>query len=88
MSYFDDEYAENTNNDLGDFNEYDENDNPLICREELITLTLNERQDATWHMFNLFERIIIEEEIDFIRCMTYSNFNRWFIHHFESDLVD
>lgn len=88
MSYFDDEYAENTNNDLGDFNEYDENDNPLICREELITLTLNERQDATNHMFNLLERIIIEDEIKFMRFMTYRNFNSWFIHHFESDLVD
>lgn len=88
MPYSDDEYVENTNNDLGDFNEYDENDNPLICREELITLTLNERQDATFHMFNLLERIIREDEVDFMRFMTYSNFNSWFIHHFESDLVD
>jgi hypothetical protein len=89
MSYFDDEHYDNKNNDFdGNFNEYDENDNPLICKQELITLTLSERQDATWHMFNLFERILREDEIDFIRCMTYSNFNSWFIHHFESDLVD
>ena len=87
MPYFDDEYDDNKNN-VDDFNEYDENDNPLICTEELVTLTLNERQDATWHIFNLFERILREDEIDFIRFMTYSNFNGWFIHHFESDLVD
>ena len=88
MSNSDNEYDDNTNNDLGDFNEYDENYNPLICREELITLTLNERQDSTFHMFNLLQRIIIDDDIEFMRFMTYSNFNSWFIHHFESDLVD
>ena len=88
MPYSDDEYDDNTNNNLDDFNEYDENNNPLIRREELITLTLNERQDATFHMFNLLERIIREDEIDFMRFITYSNFNSWFIYHFESELVD
>jgi hypothetical protein len=87
MSHFDDEYDDNKNN-VNDFNEYDENDNPLICREELITLTLSERQNATNYMFNLLEAIIQRDEIDFIRCMTYSNFNSWFIHHFDCDLVD
>ena len=89
MPYSDDEYDENTNNNFdGYFNEYDENDNPLICRQELITLTLNERQDATWHIFKLLEQIIQTDEIDFMRFMNYTNFNSWFIHHFDSDLVD
>ena len=88
MPYSDDEYDNKNNNFDGDFNEYDEDNNPLICREELITLTLNERQDATLYMFKLLEEIIERDEIEFMRFMTYTNFNNWFIHHFDSDLVD
>jgi hypothetical protein len=89
MPYSDDEYEENKNNNFDvDFNEYDKNDNPLICREDLIILTLNERQDATFHMFNLLNSIIQEDNIEFMRFMNYTNFNNWFIHHFDSDLVD
>ncbi len=88
MPYSDNEYEENKNNGFDDFNEYDEDNNPLICREELITLTLNVRQDATLYMFKLLEEIIERDEISFMRFMTYTNFSNWFIHHFDSDLVD
>lgn len=87
MPHIDDDVNDNINNDV-DYNEYDENDNTSISKEELITLTLNERQDATFHMFNLLDRIIKDNAIDFMRFMNYSNFNRWFIDHFESDIVD
>lgn len=87
MPHIDDDVNYNINNDV-DSNEYDENDNTPISKEELITLTLNERQDATYHMFNLLDRIIKDDAIDFMRFMNYSNFNRWFIYHFESDIVD
>jgi hypothetical protein len=87
MPHIDDDVNYNINNDV-DSNEYDENDNTPISKEELITLTLNERQDATYHMFNLLDRIIKDDAIDFMRFMNYSNFNRWFIDHFESDIVD
>ncbi len=87
MPHIDDDVNYNINNDV-DSNEYDENDNTPISKEELITLTLNERQDATYHMFNLLDRIIKDDAIYFMRFMNYSNFNRWFIDHFESDIVD
>ena len=49
MSYLEDEYDTATE----DFNENDDN-TPILSKSELITLTLNERQDITNYMFNCY----------------------------------
>ena len=83
MSYLEDDY--DTSNE--DFNENDDN-TPILCKSELITLTLNERQDITNYMFNILCNHMETNSITFMRYMNFRNFTEWFIDHFESDIID
>jgi hypothetical protein len=83
MSYLEDDY--DTSNE--DFNENDDN-TPILCKSELITLTLNERQDITNYMFNILCNRMETNSITFMRYMNFRNFTEWFIDHFESDIID
>jgi hypothetical protein len=83
MSYLEDEYDTATE----DFNENDDN-TPILSKSELITLTLNERQDITNYMFNVLSNRMETNSITFMRYMNFRNFTEWFIDHFESDIID
>ena len=83
MSYLEDEYDTATE----DFNENDDN-TPILSKSELITLTLNERQDITNYMFNVLSDRMETNSITFMRYMNFRNFTEWFIDHFESDIID
>jgi hypothetical protein len=83
MSYLEDEYDTATE----DFNENDDN-TPILSKSELITLTLNERQDITNYMFNVLSDRMETNSITFMKYMNFRNFTEWFIDHFESDIID
>ena len=83
MSYLEAEYDTSTE----DFNENDDN-TPILSKSELITLTLNERQDVTNSMFNVLCNRIQSNNITFMKNMNFRKFTEWFIDHFESDIID
>jgi hypothetical protein len=83
MSHLEDAYDTYTE----DFNENDDN-TPILSKSELITLTLNERQDITNYMFNILCNRIETNSINFMRYMNFRNFTEWFIDHLESDIID
>jgi hypothetical protein len=85
MSYYDNDYDDNTN--LDEYNENDEN-NPTMSKNELIILTLNERQDAIFNMYTILSKHIENNNISFMRFMNFRNFTNWFVDHFESDVVN